>query len=143
MSILIYGIKIGKYFHQFLTLPYPPIVIFSKIGLKSKSGFVWTFFQKTKWTHVSVKNLDLQVSNPKNIATVKVYFSSFPYGTPCMYIFSMKMFHENKYFKVRFSSVCDSSDWKMCFVLKYEFGIISHSNIVNNKNTILHNNQIR
>ena len=84
MSILIYGIKIGKYFHQFLTLPYPPIVIFSKIGLKSKSGFVWTFFQKTKWTHVSVKNLDLQVSNPKNIATVKVYFSSFPYGTPCI-----------------------------------------------------------
>ena len=85
MSILIYGIKIGKYFHQFLTLPYPPIVIFSKIGLKSKSGFVWIFFQKTKWTHVSVKNLDGQVSNPKNIATVKVYFSSFPYGTPCIW----------------------------------------------------------
>ena len=84
MSILIYGIKIGKYFHQFFTLQYPPIMIFSKIGLKSKSGFVWIFFQKTKWTHVSVKNLDGQVSNPKNIATIKVYFSSFPCGTPCM-----------------------------------------------------------
>ena len=75
--------KNWKIFPSIFDFTIPPIVIFSKIGLKSKSGFVWTFFQKTKWTHVSVKNLDLQVSNPKNIATVKVYFSSFPYGTPC------------------------------------------------------------
>ena len=82
--ILIYGRKIEKSFHQFQHFVIPPHYEIFKIGLKSEIGFVWTFFQISKCTHVCDKNLEGQVCNPKNIATVEVYFSINPCGTPCM-----------------------------------------------------------
>ena len=81
--ILISGMKLEKYFHQFQHFVIPPMMKFSKIGPKSKIEIVWIFFQKTKCTNSGDKNPEGQVCNPKNIAIVEGYFSNFPNGTPC------------------------------------------------------------
>ena len=50
----------------------PPSMKILKNEAKFKVGFVWTFFQKTKWTWICDVNLKGQVPNPKNMATVEV-----------------------------------------------------------------------
>ena len=44
-------------------------------------------FQKSKCTHISSINLKGKVSHTKNIVTSLIYFCSYPYGTPCIFIY--------------------------------------------------------
>ena len=80
------GIKYRKFWHEFCHFIIPPHIDLSKNRPKSKIHFCWTFFKKTKCTHLGTINLKWQVSSSKNMVTVVFYFCTIPYETPCMYL---------------------------------------------------------
>ena len=82
--ISLFEIKMENSRCQFCHFVIPPIVIFQKNRPNIKIDFCWIFFRIIKCTHVSVKNLEWQVSSPKNIATVWLYFCRYPCETPCI-----------------------------------------------------------
>ena len=80
------GIKYQKFWHEFCHFVIPPHIDFSKNRPKSKVHFCWTFFKKTKCTHLGTINLEWQDSSSKNMVTVVFYFCTIPYETPCISI---------------------------------------------------------
>ena len=72
LSILIYGMKIGKFCHQYFTSPYPLYENSQKWGKIQKLQLSEHFSGKQKGHEFVIEIQRGKVSNPKSMATVEV-----------------------------------------------------------------------